>query len=486
MRKITNKMFAFATALSVIFSYTTTVFAITNLTQNPVVVAYKGPYNGKAHGLEFSNIPDDSKIQYKNSRGVWTNYKITRTKVGTTTVEYKITSKTFRTYYGKAQIKINNIEDNSKYVYPEADEFNNLKNDEEKINATIQKAINENKTVVLQEKYIVNNPIIISQPVSIVGGGTIETPSNKVNYGTYNEYGEYGNFKPIFAIKSNDVSISNLYLKSTNDQNPAIDVALQKTDSLNTAKASNVTAIYGNGISNLTLEEIKTENMSFLTGGRFTDFNINNCRSDGYDFFVRFSNSKNIYIKNCILNGNDTGLGYYYHTFYLNGGNENIRVNNIEIYQSSTTSINDVFHVYTSNNINPNINIYFDNIKIKGYFKTLAMINNTKSIKFSNINYELNKDADKETRWALINVAKYKYLTSGNMYFENCTFDLRNENKLKYKIFLYDNQKTTTNDKEYYLQKLSLINCKFLNNLNGFNYKTYVQNNKPAKYIIQK
>ena len=102
-------MFAFVTALSVIFIYTTPVVATTNLTQNPVVTAYKGSYDGKAHGLEFSNIASDSKVQYKNSKGMWTDYKITRTKVGTTTVEYKITSKTFKTYYGKEQIKITNI-----------------------------------------------------------------------------------------------------------------------------------------------------------------------------------------------------------------------------------------------------------------------------------------------------------------------------------------------------------------------------------------
>ena len=483
MKRVAKKMFVFVTVLSVIFIYVTPVFAATNLTQNPVVNAYKGPYDGKAHGLEFSNIASDSKIQYKNSKGVWTDYKITRTKVGTTTVEYKITSKTFKTYYGKEQIKITNIGDISKYIYPESDEFKTLKTDEEKIDATIQKAINENKTVILQEKYKIKNSINITGPVEIVGGGTIEIISNKAK----RNGSTLENFMPVFNIKSDNVKISNLYLKSANNQMPAINVSLSNQgESLNSARTSNTIAIYGNNIKNLELSDIRTENMSFLTGEKIENIQINNIRSDGYDFFIRISNAKNSYVKNCVLNGNDTGLGYYYHTFYLNGGNENIRINNIKINQSSTTSMNDVFHVYTSNNANPNINIYFENINIKGYFKTLAMINNTKSIKFSNINYEINKDASKETQWALINVAKYKNLALGNMYFENCTFDLRNENKLKNKIFLYDNQKTTANNKEYYIQKLSLTNCKFLNNLNGFNCKTYVQSNKPAKYIVQK
>ena len=84
--------------------------------ENPTKVkGYEGVYDGKAHGLSIKKVPDGSKVYYKTGLlSGWSEKKVTRKKVGTTTVEYKIVNDNYKELKGTAKIVIKKAEEEKK------------------------------------------------------------------------------------------------------------------------------------------------------------------------------------------------------------------------------------------------------------------------------------------------------------------------------------------------------------------------------------
>lgn len=65
-------------------------------------------YNGKAHTITLSGVPDGAKVSYKtSSAGTYSTTKPTRTSAGTTTVYYKVEKSNYNTVTGSAKIVVN-------------------------------------------------------------------------------------------------------------------------------------------------------------------------------------------------------------------------------------------------------------------------------------------------------------------------------------------------------------------------------------------
>lgn len=182
-----------------------------------------------------------------------------------------------------------------------------------------------------------------------------------------NTYESSKSIKYEYELSSGE-SISKLRATSIADQTPAI-YLMQGNVRYKTGKCSNVCALEGKNVSNITISNCVFENMSGINLYNCSNVTIENCYFKGAENGIHMTKSSNIYIVNCTFEMNGTGLTDYYQGIYLGDGNDTVNATNC--YFKASNDIKKPYRVgSTSNDEESSTNITFDNCFSIGHFRS--------------------------------------------------------------------------------------------------------------------
>lgn len=239
-----------------------------------------------------------------------------------------------------------------------------------------------NKIIVMTKKYFITKPLqILNKENFKMMGGTIITNSHTP---IPNE-----NYSIIFNIlNSNNLVFENIEFFSKNDNYPYLDYYFHVDT---TTLDSNMLAFRITNSNNVNISECVSHECWL---GTFTNVNklvLDNCKSIEGGTGLVLTSSNDVTISKFYFEPNKSGLDNYYHAFYLNGGNDNVVFNTIDINCSSLTeekALTDIFHFYTTSD-RVNNKIIVNDVTIKDSIKTISFINNTNYVEFNNVNFIL-------------------------------------------------------------------------------------------------
>lgn len=232
--------------------------------------------------------------------------------------------------------------------------------------------------------------------------------------------------------------VENMRYVSTADKTPAI-YKMQGNVHYKTGKCSNVCALKGTNIEELTIQSCIFENMSGISLYGCKNVVIENCYFKGAENGIYLAKCENIIIKNCTFEMNATGLTDYYQGVYLGDGNIGVSVQNA--YFQADEDIKKPFRIgSTSREDVPSYDITFSNCVAVGLFRSgFQNIDGTAILSECIFIFERSENAynsavvidvgDSETHTTLKNCTIYapyrkKLSTSPATAFENCKYGL--------------------------------------------------------------
>lgn len=278
----------------------------------------------------------------------------------------------------------------------------------------LQKTIDnsKNKIIVMTKEYFISKPLqILDKKFFKIMGGKIITNSHTP---IPNE-----NYSKIFNIlNSNNLVFENIEFVSKNDNYPYLDYYYHVDT---TTLDSNMLAFNITNSNNVNIVGCLSRECWL---GSFTNVNnltLNNCKSLEGGTGIVLTSSNDVNINNFYFEPNKTGLDQYYHAFYLNGGNDNVFFNMIDINCSSLSeekALTDIFHFYTTSK-RINNKIIVDNVTIKDSVKTISFINNTNYVEFNNVNFILTTNFTNAVNYLFQISNNIKDININNLYITN-------------------------------------------------------------------
>lgn len=270
----------------------------------------------------------------------------------------------------------------------------------------------ENKIIVMTKKYFISKPLqILNKENFKMMGGTIITKSHTP---VPNE-----NYSFIFNIlNSNNVVFENIEFFSKNDNYPYLDYYFHVDT---TTLDSNMLAFRITNSNNVNISECVSHECWL---GTFTNVNkllLESCKSIEGGTGLVLTSSNDVNINNFYFEPNKSGLDQYYHAFYLNGGNDNVVFNTIDVNCSSLSedkALTDIFHFYTTSD-RVNNKIVVNDVTIKDSVKSISFINNCNYVEFNNVKFILTTAFTNVVNYLFQIANKIKDININNLYITN-------------------------------------------------------------------